>query len=263
MTRRVGRIPRAGAKPENHSNESSTLCSRRCEVEGFVATEVATPARFAELQEIVGRPIDLSPEQWDVLYRRAVAYRPSLIVELGRNLGNSTVVLTEAAHAIGCRVVSVGMDSRDSKMRFLRGQTSAWERKTVPQLLPVVGPDWFAPLTVLHLDITRTDWRWLPEHDRALLFWDAHGADVADSVMSRLLPRLPNALIAMHDVGRVEPGSAATTSRTRAWGRKPDLYTWRDLASTFEEVQSIAPLLETRSYEVDGGILWFALGSSP
>lgn len=225
-----------------------------------MATEVATPTRFAELQEIVGRPIDLSPDQWAVLYRRAVAYRPSLIVELGRNFGNSTVVLTEAAHAIGCRVVSVGMDSRDSKTRFLTGQSCAWEQRTVPRLLPVVGADWFAPLTALHLDITKTDWRWLPEQDHAFLFWDAHGADVADAVMSRLLPRLPNALVGMHDVGRVE--SVSTTSRTtRAWRREPRLYTWRDLASTFEELHSIAPLLETRNYEVDGGILWFALGS--
>lgn len=194
-----------------------------------------------------------------MLYRRAVAYRPSLIVELGRNLGNSTVVLTEAAHAIGCRVISVGMDSRDSKLRFLRAQTCAWEQRTVPRLLPVVGPDWFAPLMTLHLDIAKTDWRWLPQQDRALLFWDAHGAAVAKAVMSRLLPRLPNALIGMHDVGRIEPGSAATRKR-RARRRRPSLYTWRDLASTFEELHSIAPLLETRSYEVEGGILWFATG---
>jgi hypothetical protein len=217
--------------------------------------EPATPTRFAELQEIVGRPTDLSPDQWGVLYRRAVAYRPSHIVELGRNFGNSTVALTEAAHAIGCRVVSVGMDSRDSKMRFLRAQTCAWEQRTVPRLLPVVGPDWFAPLIALHLDITKTDWRWLPEQDRALLFWDAHGADVANAVMSGLLPRLPNALIGMHDVGRIEPGFA---TKRRAWRRKPNLYTWRDLASTFEELHSVASLLETRRYEVDGGILWFA-----
>jgi hypothetical protein len=74
------------------------------------------------------------------------------VLKLGRGYGNSTCVFTEAAHSVGCRVVSIGFDSE-----------RAWETQTAPRLADLVDESWFAPLTVVQDDITTLDFRPLLE----------------------------------------------------------------------------------------------------
>lgn len=126
-------------------------------------------------------PLDFPLEEWSKLYVLTVTFRPDLVLELGRGWGNSTCVFTEAANAVGCRVVSVGFDSE-----------RAWETRTAPRLERVVDANWFAPLTIVQDNITTLAFRPLLEGStRTLVFWDAHGTDVAEALFDRLLPELP------------------------------------------------------------------------
>jgi cephalosporin hydroxylase len=126
-------------------------------------------------------PLGLPIENWLELHDLTVAFRPDVVLELGRGYGNSTCVFTEAAHSVSCRVVSIGFDSE-----------RAWETQTAPRLADVVDENWFAPLTVVQDDITTLDFRPLLEgSSRTLVFWDAHGTDVAEALFGRMLPALP------------------------------------------------------------------------
>jgi predicted O-methyltransferase YrrM len=144
--------------------------------------------RFEEMHGLVGSPaFDLPLENWQELYDSTLEFRPDLVLELGRGYGNSTAVFTEAAQTIPCRVVSIGFDSEH-----------AWNTRTAPRLARVVDADWFAPLTVIQDDITTFDFGPLLEGStRTLVYWDAHGGDVADAIFERLLPALPqeNAIV--------------------------------------------------------------------
>jgi SAM-dependent methyltransferase len=137
---------------------------------------------FEEMHRLVGSPaFDLPLEDWQELYDSTLEFQPDLVLELGRGYGNSTCVFTEAAQSIPCRVTSIGFDSEH-----------AWESRTAPRLLRVVGEDWFTPLTIVQDDITTVDFRpHLAGSTRTLVYWDAHGTDIADAVFKRLLPALP------------------------------------------------------------------------
>jgi hypothetical protein len=151
-----------------------------------------TTDRFAELHALVGSPpLDLPLADWRELYQLTVEFKPDLVLELGRGYGNSTCVFVEAVHGAGGRVVSIGNDGNRE-----------WERSTVPRLEPLVGRRWFRPLTALHADIRDVDYAAiLNRRRRVLVYWDAHGRDVAETVLADVLPRLPSEnLVIVDDV---------------------------------------------------------------
>jgi hypothetical protein len=149
--------------------------------------------RIEQLGELVGRRHELEPHQWAQLMALALDFGPDLILELGRDRGNSTCAFTEVAHLHGpgsTRVVSICL-SRD------------WEKHTAPQLRSVVGEEWFGPLTAMRRDIAGLDWASvLLAARRVLVFWDAHGFTVAQEVLAALLPALRDRehLVVMHDL---------------------------------------------------------------
>jgi len=122
----------------------------------------------------------------------ALEFAPDLILELGRGYGNSTLAFSQAANLLGtdrCRVVSVCL--------------TPWE-DIHAAVLPATTPDWFSPLTIHHGDIRRFDFEAaLLGARRVLVFWDAHGYDVAESILGTLMPILATRehLVLMHDVG--------------------------------------------------------------
>jgi hypothetical protein len=135
------------------------------------------------MHRLVDSPaFDLPLDEWRELYDATLEFQPDLVLELGRGYGNSTAVFTEAAQSIPCRVTSIGFDAEH-----------AWETRTAPRLSTVVGAEWFAPLTVVQDDITTIDFEPLLEGSmRTLVYWDAHGSDVADAIFRRLMPALPH-----------------------------------------------------------------------
>lgn len=150
--------------------------------------------RFEVLSRAVGRPSDLFPYQWAEIAAFALEFRPDLIVELGRGRGNSTCCFTEVANQLGgqsaCRVVSLCL-------------SDDWFKVTLPQVKRVVPAEWFAPLEVRECNILQCDVETLLQGaQRCLVFWDAHGFEVAEWVLSTLLPVLADRphLVLMHDM---------------------------------------------------------------
>jgi hypothetical protein len=134
---------------------------------------------------------DLSPSQWAQWYSVALAFRPDLILELGRGRGNSTAVFCQAAAALGHTSIVSLCHSGD------------WTTVTAPRLAEVVAPQWFEPLDARMTDIVTADYAdILGDHRRILLLWDAHGFEIAEVVLGEILPRLVDRehLVIMHDI---------------------------------------------------------------
>lgn len=161
--------------------------------------------RFKALSDAVGRSSDMMLFQWAEIAAFALDFRPDLIIELGRGRGNSTCFFNEVAHRLGgaaaCRVVSLCL-------------SDDWFALTLPRLKHVVTPEWFAPseikvCNILDYDITTL----LEGAQRCFVFWDAHGFEIAEWVLGRLLPHLvdkPHRVV-MHDIcdARYESPSCA------------------------------------------------------
>ena len=148
--------------------------------------------RILTLSEAVGHRVDLWPYQWAQLMAVALEYEPDVILELGRGSGNSTCAFTEAAHMLKphtCQVVSICL-------------STGWNR-TSAAIAPEVPRDWFDLLQIETSNILTYDYRAALEgFDRVLVFWDAHGFDVAECVLGGILPLLADRshLLIMHDL---------------------------------------------------------------
>jgi hypothetical protein len=134
---------------------------------------------------------DLTPPQWAQWYSVALGFQPDLILELGRSKGNSTAVFCQAASRLNrARVVSL-CNSHD------------WASKTMARLTHVVPAGWFDPLEARIADILAVDYdEILKGSERILLLWDAHGFEIAETVLGRILPliRARPHLVLMHDI---------------------------------------------------------------
>ncbi len=153
--------------------------------------------RILTLSRTVGRASDLSSFQFAQLLACALEYGPDLIVELGRYMGNSTCAFTEAANqlpaAAGCRVLSLC-------------NTRRWDWVTAPKLRKILPRSWFDPLEARRADILKFDFsKALANSRRVLLFWDAHGFDIAECVLGAILPQLAGRdhLVLMHDLSDI------------------------------------------------------------
>ena len=134
---------------------------------------------------------DLTTQQWAQWYSVALGFQPDLIVELGRSKGNSTALFCQAAWRLGgTRVVSL-CNSRD------------WVDETLPRLRPVVPAAWFDALDARIGDILDVDYETVVQGaQRVLLLWDAHGFEIAEIVLGRILPLIADRphLVLMHDI---------------------------------------------------------------
>jgi hypothetical protein len=144
-----------------------------------------------QLIAAVDWPNDLVPSQWAQWYSLALGFRPDLIIELGRGMGNSTALFCQAAAALGnVEVVSLC-------------HSIEWAARTAPRIANVVDPEWFEPLDARVTDIVTTDYaQMLSGRRRVLLLWDAHGFEIAEVVLGEILPRLLDRehLVVMHDI---------------------------------------------------------------
>jgi hypothetical protein len=161
-------------------------------VRAQAASVLRAAPRLHEMRVLINRPL-LAWIDWLLLFASATDRRPDLIVELGRSHGNSTCALTEAATVLGpCRVRSYGYDHEH-----------AYERITVPTIGGLVSRDWLDHQEIIHKDITEESAAaMLGNAERVLLFWDAHGEQLAQHVLSRIFPALAERehLIMVHDV---------------------------------------------------------------
>jgi hypothetical protein len=160
--------------------------------------------RIHALSAACGRPTDLPPYQFAQLVANTLEFAPDLIIELGRGYGNSTCAFVEAANQLPgpCRVLSLCI-SQD------------WEQHTRPRVAEVVPEGWFERLEALNHDILTYDWKsGLAGAKRVLLFWDAHGFEVAACVLGAILPEAAGKahLVMMHDLSDARYGAPDVSS---------------------------------------------------
>jgi hypothetical protein len=175
------------------------------------------------------------------LHERALASGADLLLEVGRGYGNSTVVLTEAAHQLGTRVVSIDSDDQP---RF--------EEVTWPKLRQVVGDDWRRRLAVFRGDARSF---MPPACERCFLFWDVHGVGVARHMLDRVIPALPaGSTVVVHDVNSVQ--ESAAHPHPNGYG-----FAWNMLLSPFPELLLIGAWLDEHdlAWEQDTGMLAFGI----
>jgi len=159
-------------------NQRQRLAERRSELE--------------QLHEAVGHPGDLWLCQFAQFYATALEFQPDMIVELGRGWGNSTAAFLAAIDALGegARLVSL-CRSRE------------W-RTVTRRLLEDMKPEgWFEPLEHVEAEIPTIDVKGrLKGGKRVLVLWDAHGYDVAEVVLARIMPMIAERphLVIMHDI---------------------------------------------------------------
>jgi FkbM family methyltransferase len=157
----------------------------------------ASSGRIKALSAAIGRPSDFTLFQWAQIAAFAEEFRPDFILELGRGTGNSTACFTEIAHHLGgaekCRVLSLCL-------------SDSWRKQSAPKIRRIVPPDWFAPLETLECDILRFDIASrLQNAHKPLVFWDAHGFELAEWVLGELLPKIafkPH-IVMMHDLADI------------------------------------------------------------
>lgn len=186
------------------------------------------------LYRLVDRPVDLDIGTWAQLFCLALDVRPSLIVELGRGAGNSTVVFTLAAHQL-----------RNGKVLSVDRQWGIWNQRTEALLRENLPSDWFEPLEIRSADILDLDFQsLLGDHQRILFFWDAHGADVAEAILSRAMPLLEKRehLVVVHDISDARYHDLPRDYARAMYG---DRVHWHgSLSSPFEEIVPLGDFLD-------------------
>jgi hypothetical protein len=174
-------------------------------------------SEIENLIRAVGRTGDLWPSQWIQLISFVYEFRPDFILELGRGHGNSTCAFNEVCQLIKpdhCDVLSLCI-------------SDDWDKNTAPNLRKIVLPEWFNSLTTLNANILTFDFeKVLKNKKRIVVFWDAHGFDIAEVILGYILPLLkdrPN-LIIMHDLSdaRYIGDSVRNYGENRIWKGKND-----------------------------------------
>jgi hypothetical protein len=87
-------------------------------------------------------------------------------------------------------------------------------------VLPATTPEWFAPLSVYQGDVREFDFeKALGDARRVLVFWDAHGFDVAECMLGGLMPLLADRkhLVFMHDIGDARHEAAESYNGFGVW----------------------------------------------
>jgi hypothetical protein len=152
--------------------------------------------RLSMLSDAVGQQTDLTLYQWAQLMAFALEFSPDIILELGRGEGNSTCAFTEVANLLKphrCQVLSLCL-------------CHSWEEITEPRVRKIVPESWFETLITLRTNILYYDFKKaLDGYRRVLVFWDAHGFDIAECVLGNILPEISDRphIVIMHDLSDI------------------------------------------------------------
>ena len=178
---------------------------------------------------------------WISLACTALEFQPDLVLELGRGMGTSTALF----QFFGFPVISTC-------------RTRNWLDQTMPALASIHAIDWGTNVTAIVGEIADQDYEALTQGaNRVLLFWDAHGYEIADTVLAKILPMLAGreVLVACHDLrdsryfhnDREYDGKAL-------WRRQeePDSLFVRlgNIHSTFEQLISIVDFTSRNAIEL-------------
>ncbi len=193
--------------------------------------------RLKQLANAVGHISDSSLAQYAQMYTTVLEYQPDIIIEFGRGAGNSTAVFTQAANQIaGCKVISICL-------------SNDWQEETSKKISKVVPKSWFHKLEVINANILDINFKDLLKNSKRVLFlWDAHGWDVAEYVLSEVLPSLKNKehLVMVHDISYYIPHINGAYGSSGVWRdypgddiKNPTYLILGTMASPFDELVPI------------------------
>lgn len=207
-------------------------------------------SRLKTLAETIGRLVDSSIPQYAQLFSIVMGFKPTLIIEIGRGYGNSTVVFTEAANYLNetKKVVSFCL-------------SNDWQTKIAPKISRVVEDDWFSKLDARVKNILDVDVKdFVAKNDSVLLFWDAHGWDISEYILGNILPKIKNNrhLIVVHDIMDTRYHKHLKNYNTTGIWKgysddKPDsqYVIVNSMASVFEEIVSLNDFAERNDLKIN------------
>lgn len=201
--------------------------------------------RLNQLAKAVGHISDSSLAQYAQMFAITLEFKPDLIVELGRGVGNSTAVFCEAANQLkNTKVISICL-------------STDWQDKSAKKISQIVPKHWFNKLDTRIANILDINFKSLigeaylrkKNKKKILLLWDAHGWDVAEYVLGEALPVLRplEHLILVHDISYFDPNSnnalyrAGTMWRGYAGdeAKDPPYLVLNSMESSFEELVAL------------------------
>jgi hypothetical protein len=192
-------------------------------------TIAASADRLRALHAAVGHGSDLTLPQWAQILAMTLEFQPDLVIELGRGFGNSTCVFAEAFDRLG----------RDDAWILSICRSDDWQRTTRAAAAPLVPDGWFGPIDARVDEILSFDFAAaIGAARRPMLFWDAHGTDIAECVLGEILPLMAakDHVVLMHDLSdaRTSPPEARRYGRHGLW-RKND---WEGTRVFLNHIQS-------------------------
>ena len=153
---------------------------------------------------------DLTIAQATLLTAIALDIAADLIIDIGTGAGNSAITFAIAHREVNSRIYTLGNPSVDRR----------WSA-TVERVASYI-PDFGSIVTSLDVDITRFDFAPLvADANSVLVFWDAHGYGIADSILSRLLPIVADRrhVVVCHDMSDHRMYSDAKSYRGKPFWR--------------------------------------------
>lgn len=208
-----------------------------------------TKLRLMQLADAVGHISDSSLAQYAQMFAITLDFKPDLIVEFGRGTGNSTVVFTEAANQLdNCHFVSICL-------------SNDWQDKTSHRVAKVVPKEWFDKLDAQIANILDIQFKDLiKKKSRIVFLWDAHGWDVAEYTLAKVLPALASRqhLVLVHDISYFDPKSVnASYSDNGIWKgyagdevKNPPYIVLNSMTSPFEEIIAIYDFISRNSLRI-------------
>jgi hypothetical protein len=103
-------------------------------------------------------------------------------------MGNSTMVLTEASKIANFQFVSLGLESWDKEQAHLKSEGANIHLENASIIQGDIRLFNFEPI--------------VKDHEKILVFWDAHGFSVTESILSTLMPLIGSKQhwVIMHDI---------------------------------------------------------------
>lgn len=146
--------------------------------------------KYLALREIMPKdhPGDMPWNEWLQIYGLCKAFNPNCVFEFGRGYGNSTLVF-DSCLTNNQPLYSICITDYSETQRGLAQKNIKLRKDT----------------KILHSNIIDFPFKRIARKHRdqkVMVFWDAHGFEVAEEILARFLPELNGeVLVLMHDIG--------------------------------------------------------------
>lgn len=147
--------------------------------------------KIHETLDALKASLNLAGCQAMALAAMVVERKPDIIIDLGTGSGASAASMAIAAGAVKPQTAIMTFDLSDH-----------WTEDAVPRLVGIDRSRWAPVRTMLH-DIATFDFASLIGENRSIVvFWDAHGYEVASGVLCHLMPHISDRrhIVICHDM---------------------------------------------------------------